>query len=623
VTSRILSILAITTGSMLSLSAQQRLATGTPNWTGSVRCEIDFKGAGYVNHETHTWTLTGAPPADGSQDYPGTWTVSGSGSRTPTDTVRSAATWKTEGSAPGVRMAIFVRQSDQRLLVLVRHGQLSAANGTTGMEELAELGRRAQPRPISRIVTEWRPFPTIQDAASSTHVMNSSTTPLTRLDASQPIGTSGQALCTWDLVQGPGVSLSGAAPASGAPASAAAGARAGAIATAAPAPAPRAGAGTVGRAAPAAAAGNAAGAAANTAVVGGVSVGGATGATGAISESAAPTSAPRAAGAAPASATTTTTPPSGPVAAGCDADLVTIACVLPPLRNGSGISADANFHVASDTHDWFTVIATMNASEAAFALIDVSLSGGTADGSYAIEVSEAAPPAPKLIASSGAAHAPKTSVAWATSSATSKTLFIQVRHIAGAPANALYSLRLSMSGSQTAPITVSALSPGALSPIVPSTSSGATGTLAPARRTLETNALPATSGGKASTTISQDGMPNSCASAGNKVVSVSPGAFIIVTGGIEAAGVEDWLTVHFTSASVHVTLGSPVPIPGGSEFQIATYSTCSAPSVSPTTGSGTKSLDLPGSGPQDVIVRITASPWNATNATYTLRLEGK
>jgi hypothetical protein len=614
VTSRILSILAIATGSMLSLSAQQRLATGTPNWTGSVRCEVDFKGAGYVNHETHTWTLTGAPPADGSQDYPGTWTVSGSGSRPPTDTVRSVATWKTEGSAPGVRMAIFVRQSDQRLLVLARHGQLSVANGTTGIEELAELGRRAQPRPISKSVSEWRPFPTIQDAATNTHVTGSSTTPLTRLDASQPIGTSGQAVCAWDLVQGRGASGSGAAPVSGAAASGATSAAAGAIVTASPAPA--------GRAASAAVASSAAGAAAKTAVVGGVAAGGATGATGTISEAIAPTSAPRA-GATAAGATTTTTPPSGPMAAGCDADLVIIACVLPPLRNGSGISADANFHIASDTHDWFTVTATMNASEAPFAVLDLSLTGGTADGSYAIEVSEGAPPAPKLIVNSGAAHAPRTSVAWATSSATSKTLFIQVRHIAGAPANALYSLRLSMSGSQTAPITVSALSPGVLSPIVPSTSSAETGTLAPARRTPDTNALPATSGGTASTTIPQDGMPNSCASAGNKVVSVSPGAFMIVTGGIEAAGVEDWLTVHFTSASVHVTLGSPVPIPGGSEFQIATYSTCSAPSASPTTGSGTKSLDLPGSGPHDVIVRITASPWNATNATYILRLEGK
>jgi hypothetical protein len=193
------------------------LASGqtAPIWNGSVRCDIDFKGPGYVSHETQMWTLTGAPPPDGgAPDYPGTWTVSGSGSRVPTDTLRSAATWKTEGSAQGVRMAIFVRQSDQRLLVFPRHGQLNTANGTTGTEERAELGRRAQPQPISKSVSEWRPFPTIQDAATSTHVTGSSTTPLTRADASQPIGTSGQAVCSWNLVQG--AAAAGATVAAGA-----------------------------------------------------------------------------------------------------------------------------------------------------------------------------------------------------------------------------------------------------------------------------------------------------------------------------------------------------------------------------------------------------------------------
>jgi len=89
------------------LIAQQRLAAGPPIWNGSVRGEIDLQGPGYMDHQTHSWTLTGAPPADGGVlDYPGTWTVSGDGSRNPTETQRSTGTWTTQGSAPGVRMAI-------------------------------------------------------------------------------------------------------------------------------------------------------------------------------------------------------------------------------------------------------------------------------------------------------------------------------------------------------------------------------------------------------------------------------------------------------------------------------------------------------------------------------------
>jgi hypothetical protein len=296
------------------------------------------------------------------------------------------------------------------------------------------------------------------------------------------------------------------------------------------------------------------------------------------------------------------------------------------MSTGLSITSDANFHVAGDTSDWYTLTATANASAGPFAVLDFSLTGGTADGSYSIEVSEGAPPASlKSVSNSGTAHTPRTTVAWAATSAANKTLFIQVRHVAGPPANDLYSLRVSMSASQTVPLTVVPLAPGVISAIVPSTSPstpskiGTISSVPPDKK-----ALPATSGGTSSTTtIPQDGMPNTCAIAGNKVVNVSPGLFMIVTGAIEASGVEDWLTVHFTSASVHVTLGSPVLIPGGSDFQITTFSACASPLTSPTTGGGLKSVDLPGSGPHDVIVRITASPWSATGATYSLRLEGK
>ena len=59
-------------------------APAVPIWNGSVRCEIDVKGPGYVNHQTHTWTLAGTLSADGSPlDYPGTWSVTGAGSSQP------------------------------------------------------------------------------------------------------------------------------------------------------------------------------------------------------------------------------------------------------------------------------------------------------------------------------------------------------------------------------------------------------------------------------------------------------------------------------------------------------------------------------------------------------------
>jgi hypothetical protein len=183
------------------LSAQQ-LNAGPPVWNGSVRCDIDINGPGYVTHETHTWTLSGAVPPDGGVlDYPGTWTVTGEGSRKPTETQRAVGAWKTQASAAGVRMAIFVRQSDQKLLVFLRHGQLSAPAGTTGTQ--LDTALRSQVQKVATTVYEWRPFPAIEDVPTSTHVTGSSTTPIkTRLVASQPLGSMGQAACSWDLVQG-------------------------------------------------------------------------------------------------------------------------------------------------------------------------------------------------------------------------------------------------------------------------------------------------------------------------------------------------------------------------------------------------------------------------------------
>jgi hypothetical protein len=184
-------------------SAQTRVTTA-PLWSGSITCVVDTKGLGYVNHQTHTWTLTGAPPPDGGVlDYPATWTVSGAGSLRPTAAQGLSADWKTQGSAPGVRVAIFVRQSDQRLLVFLRHSQLNAPNGTIGTQQLAAIGpTRGRSQPMNTIASEWRQFPTIQDVPTSTHITGSSVSRFTdRLDYLQPLGSEGQAACTWDLVQ--------------------------------------------------------------------------------------------------------------------------------------------------------------------------------------------------------------------------------------------------------------------------------------------------------------------------------------------------------------------------------------------------------------------------------------
>lgn len=176
-----------------AVSAAAQAQPAPPVWTGSVRCEVEVAGAGYINKQTHTWTLTGAiAPGGGALDYPGTWSVSGEGST-------GAATWKINGSMSGVRMAIFVRPADQKLVVFLRHGPLTAP-------EAMAVVRQPSTRSVMP-VSEYRPFPTIVDDGKSTHVTGSIATPVTaRLDTLQPPASLGKADCKWDLVQ------SGAAP---------------------------------------------------------------------------------------------------------------------------------------------------------------------------------------------------------------------------------------------------------------------------------------------------------------------------------------------------------------------------------------------------------------------------
>jgi hypothetical protein len=121
-----------------------------------------------------------------------------------------------------------------------------------------------------------------------------------------------------------------------------------------------------------------------------------------------------------------------------------------------------------------------------------------------------------------------------------------------------------------------------------------------------------------------DSLPKTCATAGNLVTNVSPGISSILNGVIDTAGVEEWITVRLVNGtSAHATLSNAAAGSGGSDFQVQAYSSCATPIGSPTAGTGPKTLDLPDSGPHEIILRITANPWVVARPMYTLRLESR
>jgi hypothetical protein len=107
-------------------------------------------------------------------------------------------------------------------------------------------------------------------------------------------------------------------------------------------------------------------------------------------------------------------------------------------------------------------------------------------------------------------------------------------------------------------------------------------------------------------------------------MNLVPGGSMSLTGVIVASGVEDWVTIQLPQGlSEHLVLRNASSDGGGSEFQMQAYSGCATSMGATTTGSGEKTLDLPGNGPRTVMLRISASTWDVARPTYSLRIEAR
>src|SRR5581483_7765093 len=110
-------------------------ALSQDTWTGQAQCQLSVQSQGFVHQEIQTWTLTGsAPTQQGAiQVYPATWSVTGQGGAQ-----RSTLLVQWNNNVPGMNapLAIFVRASDNRLIIKSWHPQLIAPAGTTAVRQI-------------------------------------------------------------------------------------------------------------------------------------------------------------------------------------------------------------------------------------------------------------------------------------------------------------------------------------------------------------------------------------------------------------------------------------------------------------------------------------------------------
>lgn len=192
------------------LSSRIHAQSPSDSWSGWVRCQVDVRGPGYSDQQTHTWTMDkGAPVVQGAfHIYPGTWSVVGEGSLTRTQGSQTLqARWATNGPEISAPFAVFVRASDNRMFIRAWHAQLRNASAIQGYQQLSVSG---VPTPETRIHSpayEWG-FPMIPISApvppsTQATASGSSTTPaFGSVGLMQPGGSAVTASCTWQFGEG-------------------------------------------------------------------------------------------------------------------------------------------------------------------------------------------------------------------------------------------------------------------------------------------------------------------------------------------------------------------------------------------------------------------------------------
>jgi hypothetical protein len=184
------------------------------NWTGQVQCQLNMQSNDYVHQEIQNWVITGPPVQQGAmQVYPATWSTSGQGTmQRAQGTQTIAGQWATNVQGMNAPLTIFVRASDQRLMIGQYHAQVVAPSGVIGVKQSG--GTRSN---ISSAAYEWR-FPTIVAGVDDTVVSGSGAAPVSGgLLPLQSPAVTGSATCSWQFSRGGGAtpSLPATTPSSG------------------------------------------------------------------------------------------------------------------------------------------------------------------------------------------------------------------------------------------------------------------------------------------------------------------------------------------------------------------------------------------------------------------------
>lgn len=174
-------------------------------WSGSAQCQLTLQTNGYTHQEVQAWTITeGQPTQQGAMHvYSATWRASGGGSSQKAQGLQILAMqWNSTVPETSAPIAVFIRASDNRLVIKLWHAQLRSIGGVTGLRQISSGGSSPAQFPLGSDAYEWA-FPIIEDIATSSNVNGSGTivVPGSIMPMQSP-STNGSANCTWQFSKG-------------------------------------------------------------------------------------------------------------------------------------------------------------------------------------------------------------------------------------------------------------------------------------------------------------------------------------------------------------------------------------------------------------------------------------
>lgn len=172
-------------------------------WAGQAQCQLSVQSPSYSYQEVQNWILSGTPTMQGAmQVYPGTWSVTGQGVQQSVLGLQTTTMqWSTTVPPMSAPLAVFVRASDNQLIIKAWHAQLRADGAISASRQVLLSGKAQNPSLLSFPAYEWQ-FPIIQDAPTSTNVRGSSSTPTTAgIGPMQPAGLQAMVECQWQFTK--------------------------------------------------------------------------------------------------------------------------------------------------------------------------------------------------------------------------------------------------------------------------------------------------------------------------------------------------------------------------------------------------------------------------------------